>query len=105
MIVCHCNIITMREIEEAITGLLDEDPWRLIVPVQVYHTMKKRGRCCGCFPNVVDIIVRVTEAYHRRLQTPDADVICFVERLREEHRRFEDMRSAAKARMRGDKAA
>lgn len=105
MIVCHCNIISAREIEEAITGLLDDDPWRLIVPLQVYHAMKKRGRCCGCFPNVVDIIVRVTEAYHRRLETPETEVICFVERLREEHRRFEENRIAARKRMASNKAA
>ena len=105
MIVCHCNIISMREIEETISGLLDADPWRLIVPLQVYHAMKKRGRCCGCFPNVVDIIVRVTEAYHRRLETPEADVICFVERLREEHRRFEEDRKAARERLSGTTVA
>lgn len=105
MIVCHCNIIAQREIEETIIGLLDDDPWRLIVPVQVYHAMKKRGRCCGCFPNVIDIIIRVTEAYHRRLETPDADVICFVERIRAEHRRHEENRANAKARISSARAA
>ena len=31
------------------------------------------GRCCGCFPNVVDIIVEVTEKYHLQMeQTPSA---------------------------------
>ena len=40
-----------------INSLLDEDCWQLIVPAKVYHAMQKRGRCCGCFPNVVDIIL------------------------------------------------
>jgi bacterioferritin-associated ferredoxin len=65
MLVCHCNIISEREIEETIRGMLADDPWQLIVPGKVYHAMEKQGRCCGCFPNVVDIIIRVTEDYHR----------------------------------------
>jgi bacterioferritin-associated ferredoxin len=64
MLVCHCNIITEDEIEQAIEDLLDEDPWQLIVPAKLYHTLGKRGRCCGCFPSVIDIIIRVTERRH-----------------------------------------
>ncbi len=105
MIVCQCNIITVRDIKETITGLLDEDLWRLIVPVQVYQAMGKRGRCCGCFPGVVDIIVRTTEAYHRRIATPQAEVICFLDRLRNGHRRHEENRANACARLSGAIAA
>ena len=65
MIVCHCNLISEREIEETVVALLDADPWQLIVPAKVYHAMAKRGRCCGCFPSVVDIIIRMTAEYHR----------------------------------------
>ncbi len=64
MLVCHCNLITEKEIEETIIDLLEQDPWNLIVPAKVYHTLQKRGRCCGCFPNVVETIIRVTENYH-----------------------------------------
>ena len=39
MLVCHCNLITEKEIEEAIVSLLDADPWQLIVPAKVYHTL------------------------------------------------------------------
>jgi len=81
MLVCHCNLITQKEIEEAIVGLLDADPWQLIVPAKVYHTLSKRGRCCGCFPNVVETIIRVTEEYHRR--DDDADTVTFLDRVRE----------------------
>ena len=105
MIVCQCNIISEREIEKAIIGLLDQDPWRLIVPLQVYHIQGQRGRCCGCFPNVVDVIVRVTEAYHRDRATPEADVISIVERLRAEHRRLEGCRADMRARLQGKTAA
>ena len=47
MLICHCNVITEKEIEQAIIHLLDQDPWQLIVPAKVYHSMQKRGRCCG----------------------------------------------------------
>lgn len=60
MIVCQCNILSKREIEAAVERLLADDPWRLIVPSTVYHAMAQRGRCCGCFPDVVEIIAEVT---------------------------------------------
>ena len=82
MLVCHCNLITEKEIEQAVRELLDVDPWQLIVPAKVYHSLKKRGRCCGCFPNVVDTIIRVTEDYHRRLGGGESDVVPFLDRVR-----------------------
>jgi bacterioferritin-associated ferredoxin len=82
MLVCHCNLITDKEIEQVIVSLLDADPWQLIVPAKVYHTLKKRGRCCGCFPNVVETIIRVTEAYHQRLGAGEAEIVPFLDRVR-----------------------
>ena len=99
MLVCHCNLISESEIEDAIKGLLAEDEWRLVVPLQVYHEMGKRGRCCGCFPNVVGIILRVTEAWHREKARSEAEVIDFVERLKREHSRLEAERIATRARL------
>lgn len=81
MITCHCNIITEREIEQAIIDLLDEDRWQLIVPVKLYHSMEKRGKCCRCFPNVIDIIIRTTEEYHARFDSSAADMLSFREKL------------------------
>lgn len=60
MIVCQCNILSKAEIERAVEQLIEQDPWRLIVPSTVYHAMRMRGRCCGCFPDVVAIIGEVT---------------------------------------------
>jgi len=60
MIVCQCNFLSKTEIEAAVEALLAEEPWRLIVPSTVYHAMRVRGRCCGCFPDVVEIIAEVT---------------------------------------------
>lgn len=105
MIVCQCNLITTRDIEAAVRGLLAEDEWRLVVPVQVYHAMGKRGRCCGCFPGVVDIIVRETEAWHRERQRPECEVVSLVERLRREHARHEEQRRALRERMKEKRTA
>jgi len=99
MLVCSCNVIDQAEIEQVITELLDEDCWRLIVPGQVYHAMNKRGKCCGCFPNVVGIIVRVTEAYHREQETAEAEIISFIDRLKEKHVQCETARLIARERM------
>ena len=82
MLICHCNQIREQEIEEAILELLNEDPFRLIVPVQVYHHLEKKGRCCGCFPAVIDIIIRVTSQYHAKNQIPEADITDLVSRLK-----------------------
>ena len=82
MLICHCNIITEKEIEQTIVRLLDEDPWQLIVPAKVYHAMAKRGRCCGCFPNVVETIIRVTEAYHARSEASGLDIVSHLDRVR-----------------------
>jgi bacterioferritin-associated ferredoxin len=66
MINCHCNYITDEEIEDVVLSFLREDPWQLVVPNKVYHEMGKRGRCCGCFPSVIDIIIRTTVEFHSR---------------------------------------
>ena len=85
MLVCSCNYITDGDIRDVINELLDEDCWQLIVPGKVYHAMSKRGRCCGCFPTVVDLIISTTEEYHRRRQTTEAEVCDFMSRLKKFH--------------------
>lgn len=82
MLLCHCNVITVREVEGAIKELLDQDPWQLIVPAKVYHLLQKRGRCCGCFPNVVETIIRVTEEYHSRSSAGVVDIVSHMDRVR-----------------------
>lgn len=83
MLICHCNLITEKEIEATIIELLNEDPWQLIVPAKVYHRLHKRGRCCGCFPNVVEAIIRVTEAYHDRSMNEGMDIVSHLDRVRQ----------------------
>ncbi|CAN7346135.1 (2Fe-2S)-binding protein [Rhizobium sp. LjRoot30] len=103
MLVCSCNFITVKEIEDTIIGLLDEDCWQLIVPAKVYHAMEKRGRCCGCFPNVVDIIIRTTEHYHSRRDSTDAEIFDFMARLKEFHE--ENRRADLERRQKSHRAA
>ena len=66
MFVCQCNFLSRSEIEAAVERLLADDPWQLIVPSKVYHSMRIRGRCCGCFPEVVEIIGEVSERVRAR---------------------------------------
>ena len=81
MLVCSCNFITEQEVRETIWQMLDEDCWQLIVPGKLYHTMNKRGRCCGCFPNVVELIVETTRAFHIERHTDDPKMADLLERL------------------------
>jgi len=96
MIICSCNVISEADIEEAIHRLLEADPWRLVVPGAVYHAMKKRGKCCGCFPNLTKIIERVTERFHRARDASDDVVLPFLAGLRQELARFEEARATAR---------
>jgi hypothetical protein len=67
VLICHCNVLTSQEIEGIIREFLRADPWAIIVPTKVYRALGRRGRCCGCFPNVVDIIGEVTQKHHLEL--------------------------------------
>lgn len=104
MIVCSCNIISKREIEDVIDDLLTNDPWRLIVPGLVYHEMNARGKCCGCFPGVVDIIVSTTQKFHEMQKTPSAEIICFMDKLKKHHKACETARMIARHRQMSAKA-
>lgn len=98
MIVCSCNIITSKEIEEVVIGFLNEDEWQLITPGKVYQAMSARGKCCGCFPGVIDIIVETTQQYHARMQSPEPKVTDLLNRIAEQRLRMESAKrkSAAK---------
>jgi bacterioferritin-associated ferredoxin len=103
MLVCSCNYITSNEIRDAIIAMLDEDCWQLIVPAKVYHSMAKRGRCCGCFPNVVDLIIRTTEDYHASRHSTEAEVVDYMSRLKQLHE--ENRRADIERRQKGHRAA
>jgi bacterioferritin-associated ferredoxin len=67
MIVCSCNIISRRAIEEAIEAILAEDPHAVLTPGLIYHRLGKRGKCGGCFPHAVDIMVEHGDRVRARL--------------------------------------
>jgi bacterioferritin-associated ferredoxin len=67
MLVCQCNVITDRDIKQIILSFLKADPWQIIVPAMVYRELNKRCKCAGCVPNVVDLIIKVTEEYHLQM--------------------------------------
>ena len=67
MLVCHCNVITDKEITRIVRDFLADDPWTIIVPAKVYKALDKRCKCSGCVPNVVDLITGVTAEYHREI--------------------------------------
>lgn len=94
-----------QEIESVVRKLLEADAWTLITPGVVYHAMRKRGKCCGCFPKVVDLIVETTLRYHEQCETPEVHVLPFIERIRSEHERCETARMLARKARRRDFAA
>lgn len=89
MIVCSCNYISKSDIEGVVRGFLDDDAWQLITVGKVYHALQKRGKCCGCFPNAIGVIVEVSAQWHREQQSPEAEIICLLDRIKHEHDRFE----------------
>ena len=72
MLICQCNAITDREITRVVRTLLRDDPWTIIVPAMVYKALGQRYKCSGCVPNVVDIVIRVTEEYHQEMASDPA---------------------------------
>lgn len=72
MIVCSCNIISRRDIEEAIEAILAEDSHAVLTPGLIYHRLGKRGKCGGCFPHAVDIMVEHGNRVRARLVTGES---------------------------------
>jgi bacterioferritin-associated ferredoxin len=105
MIICQCNIITEQRIEEAVVRLLKDDPWGIIVPNKVYHALGKSGRCCGCFPNVVRIIARTREDFHRRRNSENAEASLSPDRVNAENPAPEARRRRARRARSGRSAA
>ena len=69
MIVCSCNIITRRDLEAVIESILADDPYAVLTPNLLYHRLGRRGKCCGCFPLVTEVLVehgtKIREAIER----------------------------------------
>lgn len=81
MLICQCNAITDREITRVVLAMLREDPWKIIVPAMVYKALGQRYKCSGCVPNVVDIVIKVTQEYHLEMTSDPAQVPPVPQRL------------------------
>jgi bacterioferritin-associated ferredoxin len=68
MIVCSCNIITRRDIEGVIERILAEDPFAVLTPGLIYHRLGKRGKCGGCFPHLIRIMMEHRALVQARLE-------------------------------------
>jgi bacterioferritin-associated ferredoxin len=50
MIVCSCNLITSKDVAEAVLSLRRNDPFVVITPALVYRYLGKRPSCGNCLP-------------------------------------------------------
>jgi bacterioferritin-associated ferredoxin len=75
MLVCQCNMISDRDVENIVLEFLRSDPWQLVVPAMVYKELARQAKCAGCVPNVVDIIVKTTENFHLAQNRSAAEII------------------------------
>ncbi|PWW01494.1 hypothetical protein DFR52_102156 [Hoeflea marina] len=80
--------------------LLNADEWQLITPGKVFQAVSARGKCCGCFPGVIDIIVETTQRYHTQMQSPEPQVVDLLKRIAGQRRRMEDAKNKAAAKRR-----
>ncbi len=62
MIVCHCNVIARRQIEDAVREILARDAGAPLNPQHIYRELGKRGKCCGCFPQVERVVEQMLAA-------------------------------------------
>jgi len=56
MIVCHCNRIDHREIEQTCQLLETADAYCVLTPTHVYKALGKRPRCGGCLTLAANLI-------------------------------------------------
>lgn len=71
MIVCHCNVIAAREIEELVHRLSAVQPHAIVTPGMVFAGCGKRPSCGGCMPMVVAsvAVARTNWAEKARVRT------------------------------------
>ena len=66
MIICQCNIISKSDVEDAVRGLLAEDAWIHLTPGTMMKALEKRGKCFGCFPSLINVMITVIEDIRER---------------------------------------
>lgn len=66
MIACQCNVVTTGDIHKAMDAIWAQDPMRLITPGLVFRYFNRRGKCCRCVPNIVEIVQQYAELCWQR---------------------------------------
>ena len=56
MIVCHCNRISDRDIDRAISWMRASDPRAIITPGKVFRVLGKQADCGNCMQLFLDIM-------------------------------------------------
>ena len=56
MIVCHCNRISDRDIDRAISWMRASDPRAIITPGKVFRVLGKKANCGNCMQLFLDIM-------------------------------------------------
>lgn len=66
MIVCSCNIISDRDIEQVLVDIFSKPDAPIPTPGLVYRELEKRMSCCGCAPLAVSVIYERLEALEHK---------------------------------------
>jgi len=56
VIICHCNVISSKDIESAIGRILEYGPDQEITPTTIFRACGKRPDCGNCISQFVDTI-------------------------------------------------
>jgi bacterioferritin-associated ferredoxin len=61
MIVCSCNMITAKDVAEAVSALRTKDPLMVLTPGLIYRELGKRPSCGSCLPLISSLMVGFDE--------------------------------------------
>ncbi|MEL6980503.1 MAG: (2Fe-2S)-binding protein [Pseudomonadota bacterium] len=56
MIVCQCNALSDREVRSAVSGILSDEPDRIVTPGTVVRALGLRRQCSGCLSALSDLV-------------------------------------------------
>ncbi len=65
MIICSCNVISDRDIEQALLEIFATPAPLVPTPGVVFRQLAKRMNCCGCAPLAVETIYRQVDRLQR----------------------------------------
>ncbi len=69
MIVCHCNVLTNRDIRGAAESAAGDDGLGLVTPGCIFRQLSRRPNCGNCMP----LISKIIEGFASDQQNPVAE--------------------------------